>query len=87
MYGSKLRCQVCNLYKPDRCKCIFKSVALWPESVSTGKVPNESDDSHTSLEAAVHVCQVLRREGLGGNRVIFPIQVYVLLPDGKKMSV
>jgi len=46
-------------------KTQFKSIVLWPETVSLGRDPNESTDTHHSREAAEHVCRMIERNGLG----------------------
>lgn len=55
----------------------YDSIVLWPEEVSTGKIPNESRDSHRSKHAAEVVCGRLEAEGLGGEGKIFPISTRV----------
>lgn len=55
----------------------WQSIALWPESVKTGRLPNESIDTHATKEAAEAVCRGLMREGLGGERKVFPFKVRV----------
>lgn len=55
----------------------YKSIILWPDTVSTGQEPNESVDYHDSLEQARAVCRMIMRDGLGGERKIFPLSVRV----------
>jgi hypothetical protein len=55
----------------------WKSVAWWPETVYLGSVENTSEDTHHSEEAAAAVCSMLRRNGLGGDRKIFPLKTDV----------
>lgn len=55
----------------------WKSIALWPDSVSLGCTPNESVDYHDTEEAARFVCRGLKRFGLGGLGHIFPISTRV----------
>jgi hypothetical protein len=45
----------------------FVSKAEWPD----GSI---SEDRHDSMEAAVHVCRMLQRDGLGGDGHIFPVK-------------
>ena len=73
-------CDQCNGAKYgeiDHCDCRYRSVVLWPDEVSTGKIPNESTDEHRSREAAEYVCKRLEREGLGLRGEIFPIRTRV----------
>jgi hypothetical protein len=55
----------------------YRSVARWPDSVKLGNVNNESADLHGSREAAQAVCTRLAMEGFGGDRLIFPLKVWV----------
>jgi hypothetical protein len=55
----------------------FKSIVLWPDTVSTGKIPNESEDTHNSFKAAEAVCKMIKRKGLGGEGKIFPISTRI----------
>ena len=55
----------------------WRSIAVWPLEVSCSNEANESYDTHSSREAAEAVCRGLMREGLGGDRVIFPLSVRV----------
>jgi hypothetical protein len=55
----------------------YRSIVLWPDSVSTGRTPNESFDTHANRESAEAVCRGIEREGLGGERKIFPISTRV----------
>lgn len=71
----------------------YTSNAEWP--VSAGVTGNRSVDSHISREAAEGVCDLLRSEGLGGDRKIFPLRVWVepperaydILNDGRPISI
>lgn len=56
---------------------MWKSIALWPDEVSTGQIPNISEDTHQTKGAAQHVCKMLRLKGLGGDGKIFPIETKV----------
>jgi hypothetical protein len=51
----------------------FQSWARWPNTVSVGNTLNESTDEHTTQEAAEGVVALLKREGFGGERKVFPI--------------
>ena len=51
----------------------WRSVALWPQEVKLGKSPNESTDYHDTEGQAKFVAEGLMRNGLGGERKIFPI--------------
>lgn len=53
------------------------SIVLWPDSVSTGRTPNESRDMHYTEGAARAVCKGIELGGLGGERKIFPIATRV----------
>lgn len=55
----------------------YKSIAVWPKEVSCGNERNESDDTHATKEQAEAVCRGLMREGLGGERKIFPVSVRI----------
>lgn len=55
----------------------YKSIAVWPKTVSTGTANHESDDRHDTREGAEHICHRLRMEGLGGERKVFPISTRV----------
>ena len=65
------------LVELQKSRARFKSIALWPESVNTGKTPNESEDFHESEETAQAVCRLLERDGFGGEGGIFPISTRV----------
>ncbi len=56
---------------------LWQSIVLWPDEVCLGRIPNESMDTHWSREAAEAVCRGIERNGLGGNRQIFPISTRV----------
>ena len=55
---------------------MWESVAVWPLEVSTGTTDNTSTDKHITEDQALRVCEALRREGLGGEGLIFPIDTY-----------
>jgi hypothetical protein len=63
---------------------MWKSVILWPEEVSTGNDPNISTDDHETAEMAISVCEAIKREGLGGEGKIFPLDTYVLPVFGEQ---
>lgn len=57
----------------------WKSFAQWPEGhffFSTGD-KNTTEDTHATKEQAEAVCEILRREGLGGERIHFPVKTWV----------
>jgi len=56
---------------------LWRSVVLWPDEVCLGRTPNESEDTHWSREAAEAVCRAIERDGLGGERKIFPISTRI----------
>lgn len=56
---------------------MWQSVILWPDSVSTGVVPNESTDLHRDQASAKAVCRGVEREGLGGEGKVFPLSTRV----------
>ena len=56
---------------------MFISKAYWPESVSTGNTEHSSTDRHLNKEEAESVCRGLERDGLGGNKKVFPIKTEV----------
>lgn len=53
----------------------WRSYAKWDHSL--GFEEDTTTDSHGSKEAALAVCDILQREGLGGNRVHFPVKTWV----------
>ena len=55
----------------------YRSIVIWPDEVSTGKVPNESTDIHSTLEQAEAVCRAIKRDGLGGEGNVFPLSTRV----------
>lgn len=64
----------------------WKSCAWWPEDCCPA-IGNYSDDNHDSEEAARAVCDLLRKNGFGGDGKFFPIRlevkpVYVPDPSG-----
>ena len=58
----------------------WKSIAVWPDGVNVGckdAGKNESYDLHHSRDQALAVCQILKREGLGGDPAIKPLETRV----------
>lgn len=55
---------------------VWYSHAEWPKEVCTGEEPNCSHDSHSSQRHAQAVCDALARQGLGGERKIFPLRTW-----------
>ncbi len=56
---------------------LWKSIILWPDTVSTGNTPNETVDWHYTKAAAEHVCRTIEREGMGLLRKVFPVSTRV----------
>lgn len=56
----------------------YQSNAQWPLDVYRGMDGNGiSTDTHRTKADAQAVCDILRREGFGGERKNFPIRVWV----------
>ena len=56
----------------------WKSCAEWEPSVYTGvDGKHVTTDTHYGKDAADGVCNLLERDGLGGDRVNFPIKTWV----------
>lgn len=53
----------------------WKSCAEWEPQ--HGFPDNTTTDTHDSREAAEAVCRGLQRQGLGGERIHFPVRVWV----------
>lgn len=53
------------------------SIVLWPDEVRTGRIPNESTDTHPTRSHAEAVCRGIERDGLGGLGKVFPISTRV----------
>jgi hypothetical protein len=53
----------------------WKSCAEW--DACHGFENNMTTDTHDTKEAAEAVCRGLRREGLGGERIHFPLRTWV----------
>lgn len=77
--GDSVERLVSERLKPEAKPARWRSVAVWPETVKVGNEvgKNESTDTHDSKEAAEAVCSLLRREGLGGDRQVFPVSTRV----------
>lgn len=58
----------------------FTSNAEWPDSVSTGRKPNVSTDTHEDRQFAQSICDRLESHGFGGDGKIFPIRTWVGSP-------
>ena len=56
-------------------KCV-RSKARWPEGTIAGG-PDVTADEHETFEQAQSVCLIMKREGFGGERKIFPIATWV----------
>ena len=56
----------------------YFSNAQWPEGpVSQARANDITTDSHNTESAAKAVCNMLERDGLGGEGKIFPIKTWV----------
>jgi len=57
----------------------YKSIAVWPRDcgINLGNTNNESSDTHGSKEEAEAVCDLLRQNGFGGDRRVFPLSTRV----------
>lgn len=56
---------------------MYKSIAIWPESISLGTADNSSEDTHTTRGQAEAVCRLLERHGFGGDGKVLPISTRV----------
>lgn len=56
---------------------VYTSNAEWPDCVKLGVIPNVSTDTHDSLEFAQKICDILKHQGFGCKREIFPIRTWV----------
>jgi len=63
-----------------RTRTQWESWARWPAGVM-GKQEQNSMDFHDSDEQAEAVCQMLKRDGFGGNGKAFPLATWVLPPN------
>lgn len=57
----------------------WKSIAVWPETISVGNIvgKNESSDTHETEDQAIAVCRLLAIHGFGGMGEVFPLSVRV----------
>ena len=56
------------------------SIAVWPDDLYVGsnvEGKNETSDELHSKEAAEAVCRMLKRDGYGGERKVFPLSTRV----------
>lgn len=60
----------------------YVSVAIWPKSSGIGI----STDEHDTKEQAQVVCQMLHKNGLGGDGEVFPTHVGVIETCGYNAS-
>jgi hypothetical protein len=58
---------------------MWQSVARWPfPEVATGNADNTSVDKHDTREQADAVVCLLKRDGFGGDRKIFPLEAWAI---------
>lgn len=56
----------------------YKSCAAWPKGTFDDlPTPNETSDTHDTLEQALAVCQALVKNGAGGDGKAFPIRAWM----------
>lgn len=55
----------------------YKSKAHWPAIVAACHGASISEETHDTKEQAEAVCQMLERDGLGGDKQIFPVKTWV----------
>lgn len=55
----------------------WRSCAKWPTTVTTSFPRNVSKDTHDTKAQAEGVCTLLHRDGLGGDRKVFPLTTWV----------
>jgi len=56
----------------------WQSCAEWPPGHIIGADPeNVTTDKHWTREEAEAVCRLLEEEGLGGERIHFPVRTWV----------
>ena len=58
----------------------YTSNALWPAVVAASHGVSITKDDHDTIEQARAVCSMLEREGLGGERKVFPVSTWVKTP-------
>lgn len=58
---------------------MFQSIAVWPDTIKVGNVEgkNESVDTHDTQDQAEGVCRLMKKEGFGGDRKVFPLSTRV----------
>ena len=54
-----------------------KSNAQWPIGTLNGHNYDISTDRHDTKEAAQAVCDMLSKNGFGGDKKVFPVMVWV----------
>lgn len=55
----------------------WKSIVVWPQSVSLDNVEGETTDTHKTKAEAEWVVMQLQSVGLGGKGLVFPISTRV----------
>ena len=65
----------------------YRSCAQWPESAGLSfayeEHNNVTGDGHNDADQAEGVCKLLMQQGLGGERIHFPLFTWVERTDGK----
>lgn len=56
---------------------MFKSIAVWPDTIKVGNGKNESVDTHDTQGQAEGVCRLLKKHGFGGDGKVFPLSTRV----------
>lgn len=70
----------------------FQSCAEWDKHTQGFHSNNITKDQHETKEQAEGVCKLLRKEGLGGEGIWFPVKTWVEerkeipMPDGFGMA-
>jgi hypothetical protein len=83
MAGKFLRDEIGNEHRVGELPSRWKSCAQWPDGLlSFGYADhnNTTTDLHDTMEQAEAVCRMLEREGLGGERIHFPLKTWVEPP-------
>jgi hypothetical protein len=71
---------------PPATEARWASWAEWPPGHIIGaEPPNTTHDYHATKEQAEAVCDMLRRDGLGGERCHFPVRVWVTPPTAGRV--
>lgn len=61
---------------------MFESKAEWPKgSICQARANDITTDFHETEAQASAVCRMLERDGLGGERKIFPVRTWVNILD------